>query len=352
MPPHSAAIIPFEKMSSMYRVKVSANAPDSKVSQIANSMLKDIEAGTLEKGKRLPSINEFSEENKVARDTIEKAYHLLKKRGYVVSYPGRGYFVLGTSRKRKKVLLIFNKLSSFKKIIYESLLSSLGNKAKVDLQVHHYNPKLLKDILEENKGKYDFYAVMPHFFSDAREEVYAEIIRTVPAHQLVLLDKSLPQINYPHRAVYQDFQDDIYQALCKSSALFKKYRSITLILPDDIHHPKEINKGIENFCELQKLKLYHAGNVGGEAVRRGSVYIVTDEDNLAKLLMKVKKANLKLGEDIGIISFNETLYKELLDITVITTDFEEMGRTAAKLILGKECLQHKNPFRVIYRRSL
>jgi DNA-binding LacI/PurR family transcriptional regulator len=65
-----------------------------------------------------------------------------------------------------------------------------------------------------------------------------------------------------------------------------------------------------------------------EKIRSGTTYIVTTESDLAVLVKMARSQDLRLGVDIGIISFNETALKELLDITVITTDFEAMGRTA------------------------
>ncbi len=335
----------------MYHVKVKENHRISKVQQIVNAVVKDIEAGVLPGEKQLPSINQFSDKNNVARDTVEKAYRELRKRGYITSFPGRGYYVLGKNKKQLKVLLIFNKLSSFKKIIYENLLEELDVKAKVDLQIHHYDPKRLKGILEENLGKYDYFVIMPHFFSNAKEKEYIDVIKMVPAHQLILLDKNLPQLQFPYRAVYQDFKKDIYEVLNASASFIRKYKSVTLILPEEIHHPKEIAKGIKNFCREQQLKFYIIDNVS-EPLIKHTVYIVTDEDNLARLLKKVRELNLALRKDLGIISFNETVFKELLDITVISTDFAQMGRTAAKLILGKECEQYNNPFYLINRGSL
>ena len=336
----------------MYRVKLKENHRISKIQQIVNAVVKDIEVGVFPKEKQLPSINQFSDENNVARETVEKAYRQLKKRGYIASIPGRGFYVLGKNRKRLKVLLIFNKLSSFKKIIYESLLEELGAKAKVDLQVHHYDPKKLKEILEEHLGKYDYFVIMPHFFSNAKEKEYIDIIKMVPAHELILLDKNLPQLKFPYRAVYQDFKTDIYAALSSSASHIKKYKSIILILPEDIHHPKEIAEGIKQFSNEKGLKFSIIDSVGSGPLIKDSIYIVTDEDNLATLLKKIRELKLELRKDLGIISFNETVFKELLDITVISTDFAQMGRTAAKLILGKECEQYNNPFYLIQRGSL
>lgn len=66
----------------------------------------------------------------------------------------------------------------------------------------------------------------------------------------------------------------------------------------------------------------------------------------------MRKSDFQLGKEIGIISFNETELKELLDITVISTDFEKMGSTAASLILKKQIRQIRNPFKIIKRNSL
>jgi len=73
---------------------------------------------------------------------------------------------------------------------------------------------------------------------------------------------------------------------------------------------------------------------------------------LGDLIKKVRLLRSQMGNDIGIISFNETVFKELLDITVITTDFEEMGDTAATLILRKDFRQVRNSFHLIKRLSL
>jgi DNA-binding transcriptional regulator YhcF (GntR family) len=335
-----------------YRVNISTNKRLSKVQQIVAAFVKDIESGKLKNEQQLPSINRFSEENAVGRDTIEKAYKHLRRRGYVASLQGRGYFVVGQDKKQPRVLLIFNKLSSFKKIIYDSLIDSLKGKAKVDLQIHHYDPKLLREILEANLGRYDCYAIMPHFFSHAKPRDYLPVLKMVPTHELILLDKNVPELKATVKAVYQDFESDIYEALQLASPRLLAYKSLNLILPDDSHHPKGIIAGVAAFCAEQKMGFKKTGNVGDEALQKRAVYLVTEDDNLARLIKKVRQADLIPGKDIGIVSFNETVFKELLDITVMTTDFEEMGRTAAKLILNREFIQVRNPFRVIERQSL
>ena len=68
----------------------------------------------------------------------------------------------------------------------------------------------------------------------------------------------------------------------------------------------------------------------------------------------VRAKNWKLGEDIGIISYNDTPTKAVLDggITVISTNFKEMGVKVAKMNLTGKCSHIPNGNEVILRKSL
>jgi DNA-binding transcriptional regulator YhcF (GntR family) len=336
----------------MYQVKIVENNRSSKLQQIVGAFVKDIDRGVLKKGEKLPTINEFSKLNGVSRDTIERAYGRMRALGYITSSPCRGYFVNGKNSDKLKVLLIFNRFGSFKKVIYDALLDGLGKKAIVNLSFHHYSLKLLKEVLITNLGRYDFYAIMPHFDSNSKSEECQRILEMVPSHQLILLDKNIPDWGYTSKLVYQDFKLDIYEALRGSNSLLKKYKSISLIFPDRTNHPQEIIEGIADFCLEKGMDFKILSNIENEVLKKGCVYIVLEEDDLAKLIKKVQRNGMVAGKDIGIISFNESVFKELLNITVFTTDFEAMGRTAAGFILGKEKDYSRNPFYTLHRGSL
>jgi DNA-binding LacI/PurR family transcriptional regulator len=89
-------------------------------------------------------------------------------------------------------------------------------------------------------------------------------------------------------------------------------------------------------------------------VTPGEAYIVIEETDLVSLIKQCKVKGLKIGSEIGIISYNETPLKEILldGITVISTDHNKMGETAANLILSNSTEKVKNPFVLIRRRSL
>jgi DNA-binding LacI/PurR family transcriptional regulator len=89
-------------------------------------------------------------------------------------------------------------------------------------------------------------------------------------------------------------------------------------------------------------------------VEKGQAYITVMEDDLISLLDRIRVQGLRLGKDIGILSYNETPIKRLLfdGISTISTDFEALGRKAAELVLTNERNKFENPFVYIPRASL
>src|SRR5690606_23611774 len=101
-----------------------------KYQQLANSIVSAIQRGELTKDSMMPSINELSFEFQISRDTAEKGYRHLKSMGVLGSVPGKGFFIKSTDVDLElKIFLLFNKLSAHKKIIYDSIVSSLASHA-------------------------------------------------------------------------------------------------------------------------------------------------------------------------------------------------------------------------------
>jgi DNA-binding transcriptional regulator YhcF (GntR family) len=61
--------------------------------QIVNNIIYAIENGLFAIGQKLPSLEDLSCEYDVSMDTIAKSYNELKRRGYVVSSPRKGYYI-------------------------------------------------------------------------------------------------------------------------------------------------------------------------------------------------------------------------------------------------------------------
>jgi DNA-binding transcriptional regulator YhcF (GntR family) len=323
--------------------------------QIVDSIMAAVRDGDLRRDEQIPSINEFSEQYLLSRGTVEKAYKELRDKKVILSVKGKGYFIYRTDINMPlRVLLLFNKISNYKKQLYNAFVKTLGEGVFVDLHIHHSNVQLFDSLISNNLGDYDHYVIMPHFYE--QPEKVLQIIRQIPESQLLLLDKDLPEITGKHAAVYQNFEKDIYEALYEALPSLKKYSSLVFVNPSSIvPYPPEIRKGFQYFCRMHDFDFSVTEGIEMNApVKAGQAYIVIEETDLVNLVKICRQKNLGIGKEVGIVSYNETPLKEILldGITVISTDHEQMGITAATMILEKSTDRVKNPFKLILRKSL
>ncbi len=334
-------------------IKVDEYSITPKYLQIVNSVIREIENGHIHKGDNLPSINELSIELDIARDTVERGYKHLKNIGVIDAVPRRGYYIKNIEfRQSLKIFLLFNKLSAHKKTIYDSFVTTLGEHAVIDFYIYNNDFLLFKKLIANKKDDYTHYVIIPHFIEG--EENANEIVNTIPKEKLLLLDKLIPGITGEYAAAYENFEKDIYTALCEAADKLSKYHTLKLIFPLHTYYPVEILRGFKNYCQDYAFTYKVVHNIADETVSAGEVYINVMEDDLVALLEKLIPSGLIIGEQVGVISYNETPVKKFIlkGITTISTDFHQMGITAAQLILSnsKECCEI--PFKLILRDSL
>jgi DNA-binding transcriptional regulator YhcF (GntR family) len=321
--------------------------------QLANCIIKAITEGVLKENDVLPSINELSFEFEISRDTAEKGYKHLKKNGVLGSVPGKGYFVKNAELNQKlKVFLLFNKLSSHKKIIYDAFVASLGDLAAIDFYVYNNDFLFFKKLISQQKDNYTHYVIVPHFL-DGGENVH-EIINTLPKEKLILMDKMVPGITGNYAAVYENFEDDIYNALVQANDKLSKYHTIKMIFPEYTYHPKEILEGFFRYAQQFAFNYKVVRDIGNEPIKEGEVYINLMENDLVVLIEKILGTKMKVGKHVGVISYNETPLKKIIlnGITTISTDFQMMGEKAAQLILEQSTDHIAIPFYLTLRASL
>ena len=70
----------------------------------------------------------------LSRDTVQKAYNVLRKKGVITAVKGKGFYINRADINTPyRILLLFNKISNYKKQIYNAFVETMGNKAVVDL---------------------------------------------------------------------------------------------------------------------------------------------------------------------------------------------------------------------------
>ncbi|MGB3152347.1 MAG: GntR family transcriptional regulator [Maribacter sp.] len=342
-------------------IKIDEDSRIPKYRQIVDSIVYNISAGNLKMDDKIPSINVFSEEYLLSRDTVEKAYNILKERKVILSIRGKGYYIARTKLISKvNILFLVNKLSSYKMRIYNYFINSIGGTAHTDLHIYHCEEELFLNLLEKNRGAYDYYVIMPHFKTDKLKHIsftpeVVKAIKKIPRGKLIIMDNPISDINGAFIEIYQDFENDIYNALKEGLEKIKKYEKLIIAYPESsvYPYPRRILHGFRKFCVEHSLDFEILDEIYDDMIlKKGDLFITIGESDLVHLVNQIRDKEFELGKDIGVISYNDTPLKELLGITCISTDFKSMGETAAQMILNRKKGTVKNPFNYTERNSL
>jgi DNA-binding LacI/PurR family transcriptional regulator len=249
-------------------------------------------------------------------------------------------------------MLLFNKLSAHKKIVYDAFVETLGENVSIDFYIYNNDFALFRKLLNNAKEDYSHYVIIPHFIEGG--ENAHEIINAIPKHKLILLDKSLPSVEGEYAGVYENFEKDIYHALEQALKPLAKYHTLKIIFPEKSYFPREIVKGFNRFCHEYAFTHKIVHDIATEPISSGEVYINLMEADLVALIERLVSTKTRIGKQVGVISYNETVMKKIIlsGITTISTDFYEMGVQAAKLVLSGEKKHIEVPFKLTLRASL
>ncbi len=342
-------------------IDLDENSRKPKYIQIVDSVTQNISQENFSIDDKMPSINMLSEEFYLSRDTVEKAYKILKDRKIIISVRGKGFYIARTNLISKtNILFLVNKLSSYKLQIYNAFNRSIGANTHTDLQIYHCDESLFLNILEKHKGTYDYYIIMSHFKSDDFKHISApdkvlQAINKIPKEKLIMLDNLNHKIDGKIVKVYQDYENDIYESLIEGYKKIVKYKKLVLVYPAKsvYPYPKRIVHGFRKFCIEKSLDFEIIDEIYDDMIlKNGDLFVTIVEDDLVNLIHQIRDNEFEIGKDIGVLSYNETPLKDLLGISVVSTDFKIMGETAAKMILNKEKGSVKNPFKFIDRESM
>ncbi len=316
-----------------------------KYQQIITSITDAISDNRLSQGSILPSVNAIVNGYKVSRDTVFKAYSILKENGVVDAVPNKGYFVAADTRK---ILLVLDTFKAYKEVLYHAFKNNLPDNVIADVQFHHYNIENFKTIIQNSVGKYYKYIVMNFNHPDVKKT-----IAKLNSEKLLQIDWNIhttSNANY----VCQDFGKSFYDAISEAIQIFKKYKRIDFIYPSFTDHPIETVTYFEKFCKEHDIDFQILKEPQKFEIEKHVAYISVSDRMLGRFLEQCTSKGFVLGKDIGILSYNETPMKKFINsgISVISTDFKALGTHAARFISEKEPIQLYIPTSLILRQSL
>ncbi len=325
----------------MIKLNIDTRSKHAVYKQLVDEIIAAVRDGRLKAGDIVPSMNELSDELDISKETVKRAYGILREKGVLEAHQGKGFYVADTSKKDSvSVLFLFDKFSTYKQEIISGYQEVKTRKSEDTILLFNQDVNLFEYFLNENLGKFDYYVVSPHFPLDAESQARAaKLIRRIPNHKLIMIDRWISDIPGNYGAIYQDFANDAYNGLTQGLEKFKDVSMLkVVILPSSLYGPL-MEKSIRKFCKDNGVKVKFLPNVPKD-IDKGDVFLLLNSQLDSGLLSIWENANtqgLKVGEDYFIISYNESPIDRIVlgGLTTISTDFTEMGREVGRMMNEK-----------------
>ncbi|MGC6479209.1 MAG: GntR family transcriptional regulator [Flavobacteriaceae bacterium] len=301
----------------------------SKHEQLVQGIMQVIDAGNLPIGAQMPSINSMVDRIGFARKTIVKAYEELKERGLIESQKAKGYFVISNNTEVvQRVALLLYAFQRFQQEFYDSLREELGEKAHIDVYFHHNNNNVFETIFKNIQGKYSMYIVAP-----LMHDISHSLLKRLPKQKLIIVDRFF-DLGTEYTYVTQEFFNSTKKIFQRHLDKISDYQNIVLFYNNYKDYPEEIRNAFYEFIQINHLSGTTISRYSIEELNKDTLYICLSDSDLWPLLRDSTKNGLKISKDIGVISFNDHIVKEITlgGITTISTDFKLMGKRVAHLI--------------------
>lgn len=329
-----------------FKFNINESSGQTKIQQLVHSITEAISNGKLKVGDALPSVNRLSSKSGFSRDTVFKAYNILKQRNIIESAPQKGYFVANESFK---VFMLLDDFSAFKEQLYQSFRQNLPDSYSVDLLFHHYNSDVFHQLIENSLGRYSLYVIM-----NINHKSIDPILEKIDANKLLVLDMGKPE-NGKMNYLLQDFNKSVQHCLEQGIERLKKYRELLLVYEEkSTPHPAETVSAVRSFAKKHQIPFRNIKQLNENEITGGQAFFVIRDSDLVSIIKTCRGKQLELGKDVGIISYNDTPMKQIAGggITVISTNFELMGELAAEFVKNKQKIGKVLSTSLILRDSL
>jgi DNA-binding transcriptional regulator YhcF (GntR family) len=331
-------------------------SPDNKLpkyQQLIKSLLQDIEMGDLKPGERLPSINEASEECYLSRDTVERAYTELHKMGVITSIFRKGYFIADSQLNVKsKILLLVGKITETNSKIFNSLSDALGKNVIVDIYSYQYKTKNFQEIINQQLGNYHYYVVIPHLIEEDDDNI--KTLKKIAGDRLIILDTNFKSLANNHSSIIYKDNSSLLKVLLPQLNLFKKYSGFNLVLSEEDYFDANLITACREFCESIAMEFQVLDGLDEDDFRSGEIYFTLQDEDLVQAIKYAEQKNLSLGKDVGLIAFNDSPLKEVLEggISVLSNQANKIGQLVASIILENAKTSQEINLEFIIRKSL
>ncbi len=329
----------------MIKFNINAQSEIPKFQQLVDTVVSALAKNKLHRGDQLPTVNVMCQENSLSRDTVFKAYSILKEQGIVESVPNKGYFI---AKEGRKIFLFLDTFKAYKEVLYSEFVKNLEKDTIADVHFHHYNIDLFKKLITEASNRYSKYIIMPF----AHKQV-AGVVNLLPPDKTLIIDWNT-NIKSIKNKLYQDFSAPVSEVLEQANHLMSRYKRMVMVYPNYTYHPIITAKRFEEHCRKYNYDYIRLQKEDDLNVKAGDMYFSVSDRMLGHILEQCRERKLEPGVDVGILSYNETPMKKFIykGISVISTDFKLMGQKAAAFASNDITMDFCVPTKLYFRESL
>lgn len=326
--------------------------------QVVASVKDGIKNGTIHDGDPMPSLNTLAADYDISMETAKKAYNVLKSERYLSGRQGKGFYVSIKDRQSpKKVVMILDKLSSYKLAIHKGLTDSLDSPAEVMINVYNQDISMFEKIVTEADGVYDYYIIAPHFPADVPLAKVLKILKKIPNDRLILIDRDIPELKGHIGRVYQDFANDAADALPNGFNNIRRYSNVVIVDTGGAMYSGLMIPQMKETLKRAGIRCIVSRSFKEGSMKPGTLYIVLsgqlDTEHFA-ILREASSKGYALGKAVGLVTYNDEPVNEFIcgGLSCFSTDFHAMGQNVAEMINSGTMRDIHNPFSLVLRNSL
>lgn len=233
-------------------------------------------------------------------------------------------------------------------VIYNTFRDQVGLDVFTDIYYHNFNFRIFKKLIRESIGNYQSYVNIP-----LENERLGEVLKLLSVDKRYLLDIKPKLSKFYFSGIFQNFEGDILHSLSSLVELCKKYSKLILVFRNQITDPPVgIVSGFNRICSVNRFdSQVITTSLSKRKLTKGEAYFVIADEDLVYLVENARTEGLHIGTELGIISYDETSLKKIAAncISVISSNFAEMGRYIAEMVITRSKDFRYNRFRIINR---
>lgn len=321
----------------------------TKHEQFVQGIINAVDNKVVAVGDLLPSVNKLTKELGFARETISRGYRDLIKRGIVESRNRMGFFIASDDTGQNlRVALLLYAFDTFQETFYKTFKKNLPADVHLDVFFHHNNIDVLESIIGNIRGKYGMYVVAP--IPNPKTE---GILKNIPLNKFLMIDRH-EHMDGDFSYVTQEFEDATYRAFTELKDVIKRFDEFIFYYRPSTDTPIEILRAFKKFIKESGIK----GTIKTEftpcSIEKGKAYFTINNTELWAMLKDCIEKGLDPGTDVGILSHNDDMVKEIIcgGITTYSTDFKLMAEKAAEFVSSGKPIHEVIPTVLIRRKSL